>query len=84
MHLFVPNYQDPIYLGKPLKDNCTPDEWLHNVYQFLKYKELEVEEEKSLATASRLKKQTKIKKLKYKQFKNEEHEENDKLPKMCA
>ncbi len=25
-HLFVPGYQDQIYLGKPLEDNCTPDD----------------------------------------------------------
>lgn len=83
-HLFVPQYQDPIYMGMPLKDNCTCDEWLYNVYQFIKFKELETEGKQLQAVAKRDYVKPKIRKLKYKQFKNEEHEENHSMPKMCA
>ena len=84
-HLFVPGYQDQIYLGKPLEDNCSPDDWLHNVYQFLEYKNIQAEELELNRTTSNEMKKMKVKKLKYKQFKNEENERYEsELPKMCA
>ncbi|MCE9538978.1 MAG: hypothetical protein K8R85_07160 [Bacteroidetes bacterium] len=39
--LFVPGYHSPIYLGKALGDNATPDELANNIYQFVLYKEAE-------------------------------------------
>lgn len=40
-HLFVANYQNPMYSGISLGDNCNPSDFSNNVYEFVSFKEEE-------------------------------------------
>lgn len=40
-HLFVPGYQDPVYMGIPLGENATPSDLANNIYEFVSIKEAE-------------------------------------------
>jgi hypothetical protein len=56
----VPGYQDKIYAGKALGENANPDDLIHNIYEFVSMKEMEVNN-----VCIPAKEKNKIKKYKY-------------------
>lgn len=42
MHLMVPGYQDPIFMGMALGENSTPSDISNNIYEFVSVKEADV------------------------------------------
>ena len=65
-HLFVPDHQDSLYLGKSLDDYATPDQLANNIYQFILYKENEPSENYFPVRIKNNREKKVIKKLKYK------------------
>ena len=80
-HLFVPGYQSSAFWGRELNRHSTPADLVHNIYQFILYKENEGNSS-LLKGINEMQKRKIIKK--YKSLKTEIDETTDRMSKLCA